>query len=304
MSFRATRWVLEHSPVEGAPRLVLLSLASHASSDGRDAFPSVETIRCEARLKSHRTVQNALRTLVKCGAIETQRESSHEGCYRVLMSSDGRPTTSPTSSDGRRTTSPTSSDDSRVYEQSFKTSSFNSASACFEESVEKSKKEPSALLFSAWQELFDKQDAVFSPARKRVAQRALAEESDVAVLICALRGFKRYREQKPGLVELGQIFGTWKDTGDLSSRIEWLCSLDAQRGQNGNVNGKQHIEGLAREVGVDPLRIYRHLDEIRYTLSKPDRPERARAERARAWLISQGLTVVRVPEPMLVDVRR
>jgi hypothetical protein len=64
-----TGWVLKHSDAQGAARLVLIVLADHASSDGTNSWPSVDTIQHEARLKSRRSVQNSLRQLEDAGAI-------------------------------------------------------------------------------------------------------------------------------------------------------------------------------------------------------------------------------------------
>jgi hypothetical protein len=69
VSFHVVAWVQKHSPAELATRLVLFSLADHASSDGTDAYASVETLREESRLKSPRTVQLALRELQAANAI-------------------------------------------------------------------------------------------------------------------------------------------------------------------------------------------------------------------------------------------
>lgn len=61
-------WVLEHSMAEGNDRLVLLSIANHASSAGHEAFPSRSTIAREARC-SESTVKRSIRALAELGEL-------------------------------------------------------------------------------------------------------------------------------------------------------------------------------------------------------------------------------------------
>lgn len=68
MSIQALGWVLENSTTEKGDRLVLLSLANHAHTDGTDAYPSVATIMRETKLPE-RNVQYALKRLVDGGHI-------------------------------------------------------------------------------------------------------------------------------------------------------------------------------------------------------------------------------------------
>lgn len=75
MSVHALSWVLRQSEARGACRLVLISIADHADSQGRNAWPSVDTMRRDARLKSRRSVQNALRDLVSQDSIRKTGES-------------------------------------------------------------------------------------------------------------------------------------------------------------------------------------------------------------------------------------
>lgn len=76
MSIQAVGWVMEASPSTGTARLVLLSLANHASREGKNAWPSVETIAHEARC-SMRSVHYALRKLESEGHIERVGVSKH-----------------------------------------------------------------------------------------------------------------------------------------------------------------------------------------------------------------------------------
>lgn len=70
MSVHVTSWVLKHSEVSvPGRRLVLLVLADHASDDGTNSYPAVETIAHECRM-SERGVQYALKALRESGQIE------------------------------------------------------------------------------------------------------------------------------------------------------------------------------------------------------------------------------------------
>lgn len=98
MSVQALGWVLDHSPTKGTDRLVLVSIANHASpapSDGAwEAWPGVELIRREAGLDRSRTVQDSLARLVDAGALERLvngapderiRKDRRSNLYRVLL---------------------------------------------------------------------------------------------------------------------------------------------------------------------------------------------------------------------------
>lgn len=85
MSALVTGWVLKHSEATRATRLVLLVLADHADSDGRQAWPSVATIAQEARC-SESTVHTVLRRLEEVGAVVREGTSRHlTVSYRVVM---------------------------------------------------------------------------------------------------------------------------------------------------------------------------------------------------------------------------
>lgn len=87
MSVHVLSWVLKKSPAEKADRLVLLVLADKAGDEGAGARPAVTTIQCEARLRGRSTVQAALRTLERAGAIERLGIHKDTGCmeYRVSL---------------------------------------------------------------------------------------------------------------------------------------------------------------------------------------------------------------------------
>lgn len=85
VSVQAVSWVLEHSRAEHSERLVLISLANHASTDEALAFPSVDTISRESRL-SRRSVQGALGRLLALGEIvEAGRTRFGTRCFKLPM---------------------------------------------------------------------------------------------------------------------------------------------------------------------------------------------------------------------------
>lgn len=86
MSVHVLSWVLKHSPVDTpGHRLVLLVLADHANDDGSGAWPSVDTIAAEAKLK-RRNVQYALRSLESQGHVKAGGRSPYgTTIYHVLM---------------------------------------------------------------------------------------------------------------------------------------------------------------------------------------------------------------------------
>lgn len=72
MSIQAISWVLEFSQSLQGARLVLLSIANHASDRGNNAWPSIATIAHEAGL-SERQVQYCLPKLEALGELEVRR---------------------------------------------------------------------------------------------------------------------------------------------------------------------------------------------------------------------------------------
>ena len=72
MSWQAVTWVLERSEATLGSRLVLLSIASHSNREGRQAWPSVDTISLEAKL-SRREVQYCVRELEDSGELHCVR---------------------------------------------------------------------------------------------------------------------------------------------------------------------------------------------------------------------------------------
>jgi hypothetical protein len=79
-------WVWDHSQAEGNARLVLLAIADNAGHDGRDAWPSQETLARKCRV-SVRTVRRAIKELVDLGELEVQKYAGP-----VVDGRDGRRT--------------------------------------------------------------------------------------------------------------------------------------------------------------------------------------------------------------------
>lgn len=84
----AAVWDLE--AIESTDKFVLLKLADHADDEGRNAWPSVETI-ARAICKSERTVQRALRKLERDGWIVVERAAGPKRppTYRVIAAARG-----------------------------------------------------------------------------------------------------------------------------------------------------------------------------------------------------------------------
>jgi hypothetical protein len=72
VSWQAVTWVLEFSEAEGYARLVLLSIASHANREGKNAFPSLDTI-CKEALVSRREVIYSIQALEEKGELKIER---------------------------------------------------------------------------------------------------------------------------------------------------------------------------------------------------------------------------------------
>lgn len=72
LSWQAVTWVLEFSDAEGYPRLVLISIASHANREGKNSFPSLDTIALEARV-SRREAIYCVQTLEEMGELSIKR---------------------------------------------------------------------------------------------------------------------------------------------------------------------------------------------------------------------------------------
>lgn len=87
MSIGVMTWVWTHSQSRNGARLVLLAIADCASDDGGNAWPSIDTIRRKANLKSDRTVQAAIKELVDLGELKVKANAGPGGVnrYTVIM---------------------------------------------------------------------------------------------------------------------------------------------------------------------------------------------------------------------------
>lgn len=72
MSWQAVTWVLEQSEATLGSRLVILSIASHANREGKNAFPSMDTIARECLL-SRREVIYCVQSLEELGELRVNR---------------------------------------------------------------------------------------------------------------------------------------------------------------------------------------------------------------------------------------
>lgn len=73
MSIEAMVWVLHHSPLSGADKLVLLGIANHADSEGRNAWPAIATLARYANI-TERSAQRAVRRMVDEGHLRVRRQ--------------------------------------------------------------------------------------------------------------------------------------------------------------------------------------------------------------------------------------
>lgn len=274
MTVQAMTWVLDHSPSEGSARLVLLALANHAGTDGADAYPSVETLRREARLKSRRTVQTALRALETAGAIEVQKEQGPQRStrYRVVM---GGAKYAPAQNmqgaihdtGGAQSTTPEGAiDDSRVLSEPFKEPS----------------KEPSGdidVIWAYYQQQIPSRRQLDDKIRRQIRNaRKVRSIDEIKGAIDGLarsphhNGIndraKKYLDLHYAIVPIG--------AESIEERIDKAIGW-------GQTNGDHRM---------DPAKRDRLLEAARYTWGLPHRPERARGEAARAELEACGYTIV------------
>ena len=85
MSIAVMTWVWTHSQSRNGARLVLLAIADCASDDGGNAWPSINTIRRKANLKSDRTVQAAIKELVDLGELKVRPNAGPNGVNRFTV---------------------------------------------------------------------------------------------------------------------------------------------------------------------------------------------------------------------------
>ena len=79
-------------------------------------------------------------------------------------------------------------------------------------------------LIDAYAHIFDRPRITHSPSRMRAAERAFQEEPDYATLVKALEGAKSYADARGKTYEFTEIFGTYRGTSDLASRIAFFVA--------------------------------------------------------------------------------
>lgn len=157
--------------------------------------------------------------------------------------------------------------------------------------------EPADELFTRWQRVFDRWDAKFTPARRKAALKALREEPGLEALEEAMRGFKAHRSRKPGGVELGDIFGTFRDTGDLRSRIEWARSMAAGTGTSAHLT-EAAIKARVPSGGEGIVEL--RMERVEAMHKRPEDPEARRSGEESAELLRKGPPRI---EPVIEDGR-
>ena len=92
MSIQALVWVIEYSQSRLADRCVLVSIANHCDRQGKNAWPSVDTISHEAKV-SPRQVQLSIARLSKIGELSVARNQGPHGTnlYGLPMVTEGNP---------------------------------------------------------------------------------------------------------------------------------------------------------------------------------------------------------------------
>ena len=93
MSIQAMVWVIEHSQSRLADRCVMFSIANHTDREGRNAWPSTQTISHEARI-SKRQVQISTARLVEDGELAIGKNLGPRGTnlYSLPLMTQGSPT--------------------------------------------------------------------------------------------------------------------------------------------------------------------------------------------------------------------
>jgi DNA-binding transcriptional MocR family regulator len=87
MSVRAMTWAFYDSKAKGLDRLVLLAIADHVHEDGRDAYPSIETLAAKCGI-GKATVIRSIRSLEALGELQVERRGRGRGriqTYRIVM---------------------------------------------------------------------------------------------------------------------------------------------------------------------------------------------------------------------------
>ena len=84
MSVKLMTAVWENGPANSSQRFVLLAIADHAGDDGRNAYPSIETLARKTAL-SERTVMRAIDGLIASGYLLRTRRRDVSNMYQVVL---------------------------------------------------------------------------------------------------------------------------------------------------------------------------------------------------------------------------
>jgi len=84
MSVQAMSWVIEKSLQKGSNLLVLLMIANHADTSGRNAYPGVATVAAETRL-TERAVRYILPKLEVSGELVIERDAGPFGTHLYTL---------------------------------------------------------------------------------------------------------------------------------------------------------------------------------------------------------------------------
>jgi hypothetical protein len=84
VSVQAWSWVIEKSSQKGSNLLVLLMIANHADTTGRNAYPAVTTLAGESRL-SERGVRYIIAKLESSSELVIERDSGPFGTHRYSL---------------------------------------------------------------------------------------------------------------------------------------------------------------------------------------------------------------------------
>lgn len=290
MSALVTGWVLKYSEAEGSTRLVLIVLADHASSDGTDSYPSVETIRVEARLKSRRTVQSALRTLEEEGAIQAVGEGPNGRTnYTVLMGgAQNMRGAQSTTEEGRN----------------LQQGGAQSGVARVEPSLEPSEENrpPADALFVAkdlTEEVFElyrtrvpgKENSRLTRETRKLIEKAISERN-VELVKRAIIGLSMSDHHiDGGWTALRYAIGKTKQTETVGDRIDMMA---AKAPHNAAApNGRITVEELLKPfTGYSREKVAGLMGDVRRVLFEPSDQNQRIADQAETWLREHAKIVV------------
>jgi hypothetical protein len=295
MSIKVMTEVWDESPEKGAKLLVLLALADRANEDGV-CWPRMSKVAERARV-TVRGLQKIMRELEESGQLKVYVGGFLEGANRTSTFHvlTGRTKFTPTVREGEVLGGPPANEGSPPP---------RSDSSPLEPSEEPSR-EPSKPLgdgdaaaslpgleappdqldvtardiFKLWQDICDRQDADYSPARQRAAKKGARESSDMDEWRQIVKGFRIFRERKAERdgakpkFEFTEIVATHPGSGDLRSRLEFFKGQD-----DGNVH-HDAVPSLLHD------RITRRQVQVVEMFQQPDsRAVRERGEDAQRWL--------------------